>query len=181
MLIERAIPGDDASTLADDDAIAAALEVGRLIWRPVATGPFRRAADEVRRWLAAAARTAHPYVPLAERTFAQIRPRDEILVHGDFHHHNLLRHGERWVAIDPKPLVAEPEFDVVTLLWNPIGVVVTRDRIERLIRAFAATGLREQRIRDWALVRGTYLGLPLEPGEDERTVKQLEVVRLLLQ
>jgi streptomycin 6-kinase len=84
------------------------------------------------------------------------------------------------VAIDPKPLLAEPEYDVVTLLWNPIGFAVTPEATERRIRTLAAAGLDEQRIRDWAVVRGTYLGLPLDQGEDEADVPQLRVVAVLV-
>jgi hypothetical protein len=42
-------------------------------------------------------------------------------VHGDFHHHNILRHGDGFVAIDPKPYFADREYDVPSLLWNPLG------------------------------------------------------------
>jgi hypothetical protein len=97
------------------------------------------------------------------------------------HHHNLLRHAGRWLAIDPKPLIAEPEFDVVTLLWNPLHLVVTREVVERRMRQFTSAGLDEQRLRDWAVIRGTQLGLPLEPGEDVATSRQLAVVRWLLE
>lgn len=45
LLIERAVPGYDASTLAEDAALAVALEVGRRLWRPIERGPFRRAHD----------------------------------------------------------------------------------------------------------------------------------------
>jgi len=179
MLIERAVPGHDATRLPDNEALAVALAVGGRIWRQVAGGPFRTAHERVAGWLASVRATDHRYVPLAEGVFARIEPRDRFLVHGDLHHYNLLRHGDRWVAIDPKPLIAEPEFEVVTLLWNPVTFVPTRPAVDARIRALTATGLDERRIRDWAIVRGVYLGLPLRPDEDERTVRQLSVVRCL--
>jgi len=57
MLIERCVPGDDASTIGDEDAIRVALATGRMLWRPVTGGPFRRGGDEAVRvddgeWLA---------------------------------------------------------------------------------------------------------------------------------
>jgi streptomycin 6-kinase len=180
MLIERCVPGDDASTIEDDEAIQIAVEIGRRLWRRADGSPFRPAGLEVPRWLDAAGRGAHPYVALARERLASMRGRHDVLVHGDYHHHNLLRHGDRWLAIDPKPLVAEPEFDVVTLLWNPIAVFPTGARTERRIAALVAAGLDEARIRDWAVIRGTYLGLPLRPAEAEATVPQLAVVRWLL-
>ena len=182
LLIERCVPGHDASAIDDREAIRVALATGRELWRPITIGPFRRAGEEMARWLRALAeKSDHPYVTVATKLFASMTPRHEVLVHGDYHHHNLLRHSGRWLAIDPKPLIAEPEFDVVTLLWNPLHVVPTRELIERRISQLAAGGLDERRIRDWAVVRGTQLGLPLGPGEDEATARQLSVVRSLLE
>lgn len=180
LLIERAVPGGDARDLLEHEAMSIALEVGARLWRPVTDGPFRRARDRVPEWLAAVERTGHSFVPLALRVFEAMTVADRVLVHGDFHHDNLLRHGGRWLAIDPKPLLAEPEFDVVTLLWNPVGVVPTREQTERRIATMAAAGLDERRIRQWAIVRGTYLGLPLDPDETEETARQLTVVRHLI-
>jgi len=101
-------------------------------------------------------------------------------VHGDFHHHNLLRHGDRWLVIDPKPMVGEPEFDVPTFMWNPIGMRPTKTSVDRWIATFADAGLGADRIRKWGIIRGAYLGLPLSPGETEETSPQIRVVRALL-
>jgi len=182
MLIERCVPGDDASSIDDDEAIRVAVATGRELWRAVAGGPFRRAADEVARWFRELeAKTDHPYLGIAVALYASMTPRHDVLVHGDYHHHNLLRHRDRWLAIDPKPLIAEPEFDVVTLLWNPLQRALTRELTERRIRQLASAGLDERRMRDWAIVRGAQLGLPLHPGEDEAASRQLSVVRWLLE
>jgi streptomycin 6-kinase len=78
-------------------------------------------------------------------------------VHGDFHHHNVLRHGDRYVAIDPKPYLADREYDVYPWLHNPLAYEMTRERTERRIAHFVAAGLDERRIRAWAVVRGAYL------------------------
>jgi len=180
LLIERCVPGHDASTIDDREAIRVALETGRQLWR-VTGGPFRRAGDQMRRWVGnLAGPAAHPYVAIASERLAALAPRHDVLVHGDFHHHNLLRHSRGWLAIDPKPLLAEAEFDVVTLLWNPFQLMPTRELTERRIAQFTAAGLDEGRVRDWAIVRGTQLGLPLRPHEDEATSRQLAVVSFLL-
>jgi streptomycin 6-kinase len=180
ILIERAVPGYDASSLDEGEEIRVAVDVGRRIWRQGAGSPFRGARAEVERWLTAVEDTGHRFVPVARSVFERMSVTEDVLVHGDLHHHNLLRHGDRWVAIDPKPLLSEPEFDVVTLLWNPIGYVPTLESTQRRIRALARAGLDERRIRDWAIVRGTYLALPLDPGEDERNAPQLRVVSALV-
>jgi streptomycin 6-kinase len=155
MLLERARPGHDASALEDDEAVAAALAVGRRIWLP-ARAPFRPAHELASRWLAAT--TDHPLHELALDAHERLGRPAHTLVHGDYHHHNLLRHGDRWVPIDPKPLLAEPEFDVPPFLWNPIPYLMTPERTERRIAAFVRGGLDEWRIRAWTVVLGSCLG-----------------------
>ena len=86
-------------------------------------------------------------------------------VHGDFHHHNLLRRDDEFVAIDPKPYLADREYDVPSFLWNPIGNRLDdREQTERRIAAFVAAGLDDFRIRAWTVIRGAYL----RPGDADR-------------
>jgi streptomycin 6-kinase len=179
ILIERARPGHDASALPEAEAIRVAIVAAKRFWRPAERDrPFRWIGDHVPRWLDDAG--DHYLVRQAKEIYATMRPSDTTLIHGDFHHHNLLRHGDEWVVIDPKPMVGEPEFDVPTFLWNPIGHLPTHDGVERWIAAFADTGLDANLIRKWAIVRGTYLGLPLSRSETAETSPQLRVVRALL-
>ncbi len=178
MLIERARPGDDASGLSEHEAIRVAVSAARKLWRPALSGdPFRWIGDLVPRWLDNAG--DHYLVRQAKEIYATMHPSDATLVHGDFHHHNL-RHGDGWVVIDPKPMVGEAEFDVATLLWNPIGHMPTREGVEQWIGAFADAGLDANLLRKWAIVRGTYQGLPLSRGLTTETSPQLRVVRALL-
>ena len=124
---------------------------------------------------------AHPLVAPARRLYEQLEPRGDVVLHADFHHHNLLRRGAEWIAIDPKPVVGEPEFDVPAFLWNPLGTKPTLDRTERRIRAFAGAGLDADRIRRWSIVRGVCDGLPLRPGQTEADRPQLQVARMLVE
>ncbi len=79
-------------------------------------------------------------------------------MHGDFHHHNVLSSGAGYVAIDPKPMLGEPEDDVASFLWNPIPHRMRLDVTERGLAVFAAAGLDAWRMRAWAVIRGSYLG-----------------------
>jgi streptomycin 6-kinase len=179
ILIERAHPGDDASNLSEDEGARVAIAAAKRFWRPAERDrPFRWVGDHVPRWLNNAG--DHYLVRQAREIYASMHPADTTLVHGDFHHHNLLRHGEAWMVIDPKPMVGEPEFDVPTLMWNPIGHMPTKESVERWIAAFADAGLDANLVRKWAIVRGTYLGLPLSRTEAAETSRQLRVVRALL-
>ena len=179
MLLERARPGYDASALSEYEAMRVAISAAKKFWRPAERGrPFRWIGDHVPRWLDNAG--DHYLVRQAKEIYATMHPSDTTLVHGDFHHHNLLSHGGGWVVIDPKPMVGEPEFDVPTFLWNPIGHQPTNDDVERWIAAFAEAGLDASLIRKWAIVRGTYQGLPLSRSETAESSPQLRVVRALL-
>ena len=51
-------------------------------------------------------------MPLARELFVLLDIGRVTLVHGDFHHQNILDAGDRYVAIDPQPFLGEPEFDV---------------------------------------------------------------------
>lgn len=153
VLQERAVPGTDISQLPDDEATAIAVDIATRLWRP-AGAPFRPVADEVPGWL-----DLYPsaLTPLARELWASFEPRSDWLVHGDFHHHNILRHGDRYVAIDPKPYLSEREYDVPSFIWNPLGYVIDHDKTERRIAAFVGAGLDESRIRAWIAIRGAFL------------------------
>ena len=155
LLVERARPGDDIAALPEDEATAIAVAVGLRLWR-AASEPFRWIGDWVPRWLDNA--EGHPLVPRARELYASLDVRRDVLVHGDFHHHNVLRSQRGPVAIDPKPMLGEPEYDVPSFLWNPLHYRMRLDVTERRLAAFAAAGLDEERMRKWTVIRGAYLG-----------------------
>src|ERR1700687_2660243 len=161
LLEERAVPGDDLSTLPDAEATAIAVAVASRLWRRVGS-PFRPAAPEISRWLDEAEREGSVLVPLARTLLAELDPRADWLVHGAFHHHNILRRGDQFVAIDPKPYLADREYDVPSFLWNPMdNRMENAQQTERRIAAFVAAGLDDFRIRAWTVIRGAYL----RPGD----------------
>ena len=169
LLIERARPGTDISTLPDEEATAVAIELGLRLWQPAAR-TFRWIGDHVPRWLDNAERSTESerdLIPIARELYASLDIGRSTLVHGDFHHHNILdAGGGRYLAIDAKAMVGEPEFDVPSFLWNPLGYRMSLEVTERRLAAFAAAGLDEERMRAWSVIRGAYLGA----GEDEARV-----------
>ncbi len=159
LLLERALPGTDISALPEQRATAIAVAVGNRLWRPAAA-PFRWIGDHVPRWLDQAERLgggASELVPVARELHASLAVGRRTLVHGDLHHHNILAAGERHLAIDPKPMLGEPEFDVPSFLWNPLGSRLDPERTEARLAAFAAAGLDDRRMRAWTVIRGAYL------------------------
>jgi len=168
LLLERARPGTDISELPETEATSIAVEVGTRLWRPAAE-PFRWIGDHVPRWLhdaEASEQEGRALIPLARKLYASLEVGREILVHGDFHHHNILEAGGRHVAIDPKPMLGEPEYDVPSFLWNPLMYAMRPDVTEQRLQAFAEAGLDQERMRAWAVIRGAYLGA----GEEEERV-----------
>jgi streptomycin 6-kinase len=154
------LPGDDISELPDDEATAIAVDVATRLWVP-AGEPYRWIGDHVPRWL-----DDEPgeLTPLARELYASLEIGREWMTHGDFHHHNILRHGDRFVAIDPKPYLGDREYDLFSFLRNPIALRMTDpEQTERRIAAFVAAGLDDYKIRAWTVIRGAYLGL--EPAE----------------
>jgi len=87
---------------------------------------------------------------LARRRFDDAR--EPVVLHGDLHHGNVLDFGASgWLAIDPKALLGDAEFDACNLLCNP-----SHERAlipGRLARQFGvaveATGFEPRRLRDW--------------------------------
>jgi streptomycin 6-kinase len=152
-LIERARPGTDISGVADAEATAIAVDVGSRLWRP-AGAPFRRVADELPRWLDEGQGVLRAR---AETLLAGMKLSHDVLVHGDFHHHNILDSARGHLAIDPQPFLGEPEYDVVPFLWNPLPIGLRPALLDARLAAFAAAGLDEERIRAWTVIRGSYL------------------------
>jgi streptomycin 6-kinase len=171
LLLERARPGTDISQL-EDEATAIAIGVGRRLWRP-AQEPFRWIGDHVPRWLDQAERSSQQgraLIPLARGLYEKLEVGRDVLVHGDFHHHNILDAGDRYLAIDTKAMLGEPEFDIPSFLRNPMHYTMRADITERRLQAFADAGLDEERMRMWAVIRCAYLGAD---AEEERVLRSL--------
>ena len=84
---------------------------------------------------------------------------DQIMLHGDLHHHNILKSSieeDTWIVIDPKGVVGEPACEVASFLRNP-GSVLFGDNdhsktMHRRIELIASiTDLDPLRIRDWGM------------------------------
>jgi streptomycin 6-kinase len=81
--------------------------------------------------------------------------RNTRLLHGDLQHSNILFDRDRgWLAIDPKGVVGEVEYEVAAALRNPREspeIVGDRTVIERRIDGYCSQlGLDRDRVRDWA-------------------------------
>ena len=79
-----------------------------------------------------------------------------VLMHGDFHHFNILSSKRGWLVIDPKGVIGPACYEVGPLLINPWGdllsgnnyTLMTKRRIDILHEQL---GFERERIREWGL------------------------------
>jgi streptomycin 6-kinase len=90
---------------------------------------------------------------------------DSRMVNTDLHYQNVLA-GDRqpWLAIDPKPLAADPAFAVAPALWNRWAEAAAsgdvRSHLRRRLSIICeVAGLDEDRARAWSVVREVGMGL----------------------
>ena len=99
---------------------------------------------------------------------------DARMVHTDLHFANVLAGGRQpWLAIDPKPLAAEPAFAVAPALWNrwPEAAAAhdTRGHLRRRLEIICAkAGIDPDRAMAWTLVREAVNAL-WAAGQPDRT------------
>ena len=116
----------------------------------------------------------------------------DVLVHTDFHFLNILARppasgtggaigldGVTFVAIDPQPMIGEPEFAVAPLLWNRLGDLPRSDPaagLRQRCRDFStAAGLDAEAARQWAVAREVenalwYASRPSHQGDLARSL-----------
>ncbi|WP_321806043.1 aminoglycoside phosphotransferase family protein [Burkholderia sp. BCC1993] len=83
-----------------------------------------------------------------------VPPVDDVVLHGDIHHGNLLYFGDRgWLAIDPKGLRGDRAFDYANLFCNPAhDLAIDPARFERRVVLVAETAqLERRRLLQWIL------------------------------
>jgi streptomycin 6-kinase len=181
LLVERCEPGTRLWELGDEEeATGIAAGLLRRLWRPVERGHgLRLLADEAARWAEELPRRREGLEPPYERRLldeavaflreAGSNQGSQVVCHQDFHGGNLLRADrEPWLAIDPKPLVGEREFDTASLLrdrrWelrnDPGAAARVRRRLDRLS---ADLGLDRDRMRGWGIAHALAWG----SGEDD--------------
>jgi streptomycin 6-kinase len=167
MLLERLKPGLMLATLKDDEqATHIAADVMQKIWRPAPEGDvFIRLTD----WFDGLKRLRSMYgggtSPLTEKLVVRaersakeflIENHKPVLMHGDFHHFNILSSERGWLIIDPKGVIGPAGYEVGPLLINPWSDLMnmkdyrgmTKRRIDILHERL---GFERERIREWGL------------------------------
>lgn len=130
ILLEKLAPGTMLAELGDEEQ---ALEQFMNVWKAIRREvPKESLFPMIHQWASQLSRCrkmqeyqtgqfSEEILQLAENFFGEINDTTDglQLLHGDLHHENILFAEERgWMAIDPKGVIGDPYFDVVSFLMN---------------------------------------------------------------
>ncbi|MDL4840193.1 aminoglycoside phosphotransferase family protein [Aquibacillus rhizosphaerae] len=84
-------------------------------------------------------------------TYLHNTPKQRWLLHGDFHHYNIIESGNNtWTAIDPKGLIGEIEYDLIQYLLNKLPEQGANQVIEKRVAIFTKElSLDKERLLLW--------------------------------
>ena len=172
VLLERLVPGNSLVDLTvsgrDEEATAILASVVRAMTPPRPTTSSSNPPPTVHDWGKAFAwyaatgdqRISNVLVSRAHRLYDELcRSQANVrLLHGDLQHSNILFGQQRgWVAIDPKGVIGEAEYEIGASLRNPHeapSVFTAPDTIERRIRQLASElDLDATRVLGWAFAQ----------------------------
>jgi streptomycin 6-kinase len=178
MLLERLDPGEMLVTLKDDEeATRIAAEVMKKIWRPMESSglplkdqdPAPQKFILLSHWFDGLKRLRAAYDggtgPFNEKLVERVERSVEnffaenhrpVLMHGDFHHYNILSSERGWLIIDPKGVIGPAGYEVGPLLINPWGELINRSGIQKITKRridilHEHLGFERERIREWGL------------------------------
>ncbi|MFD4661327.1 aminoglycoside phosphotransferase family protein [Kitasatospora sp. NPDC058444] len=172
LLLERLHGGIPLRSLAEPKAMLEATSLLHRLWTELPEGhPFpavdqriattadlaeRLGTADARQLVAEALDTARNLADSADESF---------LLHGDFHHGNVLAADRSpWLAIDPRPLAGERAYDLArlaldradTLVGSPGAPAAARRRLGRLSESLEVD---RERLHGWTLFRAVDLAL----------------------
>jgi len=146
LLLERLHPGTTLVEVAEEDdekATSIAAGVMRQLWHDL---PQQHSFPSTSDWAAGLKKLRARFqggtgplparlVEQAENLFTELTASmsKAVLLHGDLHHENILSAGGgTWLAIDPKGVVGEPEYECGALMRNPIPRLLHWSHPERI-------------------------------------------------
>jgi streptomycin 6-kinase len=161
VLLEQCQPGTVLASEGQEVALDVLIELLPRLWK-AAGEPFHTLVSEAAWW-----------ATYLEQQWERIRPpypralldaalaayhelpgtqREQVLLHQDLHAENVLAaQRERWLVIDPKPLVGEREFAVAPIVRSFELGHSQRDVMRRFDRLTAELRLDRERARGWAI------------------------------
>ena len=161
MLLERLEPGGLLLEVEEREATSIAAGLMTRLRRPVPTGHLLH---DICEWMQGLERLRSAFdgstgpfpTTLVEGAEAHLcNPSgDQMVLHGDLHHFNILSaEREPWLAIDPKGIVGEPEYEAAAFLRNNLLDQPEPRRVlsTRIDQVAEETGLDRGRMVGWGL------------------------------
>lgn len=166
LLIERLRPGTMLVNIQDDDERThIALDVMLQICRPV---PISDTFIKLIDWFGELKHVRVMFEggtgPFPKELFERVEASlpelfatdDMCLLHGDFHHFNILHSERGWLVIDPKGVIGPAGYEIGPLMLNPWDESMGRDQFEvhtkrRVNIIHERTGWAREKILGWAL------------------------------
>ncbi len=169
ILLERLMPGETLDSVIDEqEAVIISSKIMQKLW--VKPDPNMLYLS-VEHWLKGferyldASESTEPCLDLKLCTKAMMvgqslvnTTQEQVLLHADLHHSNILSHGKDWKAIDPKGIIGDKAYEVGAFMRNPFpGIAMDNDLIEILecrSKWFSQhLSLSHKRILDWSFVQ----------------------------
>lgn len=174
LLLEGCIPGKSLHTLKDETKESLIFtNIAKRLWRKAPEDPmFENISSHIKdfNWYLENIKKAEKHLPKdlvdkAHELFKQLisTQKDNFLLHGDLHHDNIISSDRGWLAIDPKGVIGEREYESASFILNPYKQFTEKEeliseeffanRIELI-----ATTLRfdKKRITQWAFVKSVW-------------------------
>lgn len=163
-LMRRSSPGEDLQTAfakAPRGAVEAAIQL--LMTLTASPTVDSESFVSLAEWAAELKKVSHydfppSYAAKASAIFNLEKKSARTLIHGDYHHENILSSGNSFVAIDPKGIIGEVKYDIAVFLNNHYGWL--RDRPDARTETHLAAarfaevfGYSRAEILEWAFAQ----------------------------
>lgn len=183
LLLERLQPGQMLADLQDDDERThIAMDVMLKLTRPApANGQFILLENWFAELKNLRPRFGGETGPFPPELFSRVEAllpelfadNDVQLIHGDFHHYNILSSERGWLVIDPKGVIGPAGYEIGPLMVNPFGILMDRTQFKvqtkrRVDIIHERTGWTREKILNWTVVfsvLSAYWDLDLNPTE----------------
>jgi streptomycin 6-kinase len=167
LLLELCCPGQHLSTETHEDiATHNAVRVMQHLWKPITKKHKFKTVEDWLHGLEHLSNTENNIIPddmianakqISQELLNSMG--EQVLLHGDLHHHNIVSaKREPWLAIDPKGVVGEREYEFGAFLRNPTDVIASHKELSSLINRrmdiiCELTQFDRKRILSWTFVQ----------------------------
>jgi streptomycin 6-kinase len=188
LLLERAVPGGSLRTYfphKEQESVEIACMVMQKLHQ--ASVPVAHNFPHIKDWCAALDQDWSIPDGYLQKT-RQLRDQllktagQDVLLHGDLHHDNILQNGADWVVIDPKGVIGEAAYDIAAFIRNPMPKLFSLQNAPEIIQnriALVADRLHtsKTRVADWCFVQAVLAwAWALEDGCDPDCFQHLTSV-----